>query len=130
MLQGVPFGTYRISRLPGVGVFSGCDIMDKLGTGLFESALTTFLTAEAHRPLPPLNILDCFYPLYKEFLHTLGSLRVIANDTHNDCIRATPSEMQSLAQFDTVLFVHDKAVASNVGPQGVSPFCEMQLLHY
>ncbi|KAH9830310.1 uncharacterized protein C8Q71DRAFT_817709 [Rhodofomes roseus] len=118
-LVNTPFGAYRISRLPGVGVFSGRDIVRALGAESFEDALLAFLRRQPlYSPTTPLHLLDYHYPLYKEFTRTLPSLREIKNDDFRDRVRAIPRTAQLPARYDTVLYLEDADIAANIGVKG------------
>ena len=114
----MPFGAYRISRNPGVGVFSGHDIVRSLGAHLFESALTKFILNELQHPAPLPHLLDYHYPLYKGFTRTLPSLRGIQNDNFQDRVHASPGTSKLPARYDTVLFVENRDLAADVGVHG------------
>ncbi|TFY68302.1 hypothetical protein EVJ58_g1088 [Rhodofomes roseus] len=117
----VPFGAYRISKIPGVGVFSGHEIVRVLGAELFNDALADFLRRQplyTQAAAAPLHLLDYHYPLYKEFSRTLPSIRGIKNDTFRDRVRATPPTAHLPARYDTVLYLDNRDIAETVGVRG------------
>ena len=118
-MQPSLFGQYRISRCPGLGYVTGRDVETPIGASAFTSSLASFLATQhpslARQCLP---IADSQFALYRQFKHTLPSLRGIQGEDLHDIVHASPARGRKPARFDTVLFVEDLDVAENIRVKG------------
>lgn len=114
------FGSYKISRRPGLGHRTGLDIASTMNAPDFSHALSRFLAATDITQSPS-SLQDLTYPVYKKFSRVLPSLRGHALDTHFDTISAIPRGTEHSAdRCSTLLYVEDADCAETIGVKGMS----------
>ncbi|TFY52007.1 hypothetical protein EVJ58_g10254 [Rhodofomes roseus] len=114
-----PFGRYKISHVPSLGIISGHNIAQKMDTHSFADALSSFLLTESPSAgQRSLALLSSEYPVYKEFSRMLPSLCGISNNIFCDCVRVVPAIGQRPVRYNTVVFVNNFSVAQMTGVKG------------